>query len=261
MSFEDLVLVSSRGFDHKDLRRLNAYLGVSFSLTEFFTRPRMQEYFMWAETHLNNLVVIIADHLEGYNFQVFKNHSPDEAFERAADIGSQLVKHYTRAIPAGLESRIEIVTASELLKREQCAEALKLTEKVIDQDPEFKADVETAILDLLSGKLEDAGFRGTQLEAALNVLQHYVLEEIAIILYLVHLTRPTYPVAVFPYPPRTVITKIYDQQYGGAFRDITRGEPFSFVQVAPRNIEILKSQKHGRYREALRYREEENVMD
>lgn len=234
---------------------MNAYLGVSFSLTEFFNRARMRSYFEWAGANLGNLVVIVADHLEGYNFQVFKRLGKAEAFEKAAAIGHQLEKHYSRAIPKELHSRITVLTASKLLRLPECEEARTFVEGAASHNREFRLDADAAITSLLSGKLEEAGLFGAEHEAAIEVLRHYVIEEIAIILYLAHVAMPRYPLAIFPYPPRDVITKVYDGRYGGAFFQLTRGEPFRFIQVAPRDIEVLKSQKNGHYYEALRHGE------
>jgi tRNA-dependent cyclodipeptide synthase len=251
MDSDELVLISSSGPQDENLRRMNAYLGISFSMSKYFSRSRMKKYFEWAGENVRDLVVIVADHFEGYNFNVFKGIPLETAFEKSHQVGIQFATNYGRAIPASLASRINIVLASELLQRPECSEIFEISSELADKDPEFKADVEAAILELLAGKLDDAGYRGEKLRGALEILQRYIFEEIAIILYTAHLEVPAYPVAIFPYPPREVITKIYDNHYGGAFQKITRGQPFRFVQVAPNGFEVLKSQRDEGYHEAL----------
>jgi tRNA-dependent cyclodipeptide synthase len=251
MASDELSLISSAGPAVEDLREMNAYLGISFSMSKYFSRSRMKQYFEWAGQNLRDLEVIVADHFEGYNFNVFKGIPLETAFDRAHQVGIQFATNYRRAIPPSLTSRIHIVLASELLQRPKCVEIFAFSRELAAKDLEFKGDVESAILELLSGKLEDAGYHGENLKPALEILQQYIFEEIAIILYSAHLAVPTYPVAIFPYPPREVITKIYENHYGGAFRQFTRGQPFRFVQVAPSGFEVLKSQRNESYYEAL----------
>ena len=251
MAADKLSLISSSGPPAENLREMNAYLGISFSMSKYFSRSRMKQYFEWAGQNISDLVVIVADHFEGYNFNVFKGVPLETAFDKAYQVGIQFATNYRRAIPPSLASRINIVLASELLQRSKCAEVVALSRSLAKEDPEFKGDVDNAILELLAGKLEDAGYRGQNLKPALEVLQQYIFEEIAIILYSAHLEVPAYPIAIFPYPPREVITKIYNNHYGGAFRLFTRGQPFRFVQVAPSGFEVLKSHRNESYDEPL----------
>ena len=243
MDDDELVLISSSGLNKEEARSLNAYLGISFSMTKYFSRQRMRRYFQWAGAHLSDLLVIVADHFEGYNFQVFKNLPPEISFEKAYEVGLQFAKSYSRAIPPTLASRVKVVLASELLKEDQCAMILALASELAQKNRDFKADVYSAILELLSGKIKAAGYQGPRREIALDILQQYVLEEIAIILYVAHRATPAYPVAIFPYPPRSVITNIYNGHYGNWFGEIIHDEPFRFVQVAPLNVDVLQSSK------------------
>jgi hypothetical protein len=128
---------------------------------------------------------------------------------------------------------------------------LALSIQLAEKNPNFKADVEQAILGLLSGKLESSGYTGDRLKGALEILQHYVFEEIAIILYVAHIEVPAYPVAIFPYPPREVIIRIYDDYYEDGFKRIVGGQPFRFVQLAENGFDPLKSQRDEGYHDGL----------
>ncbi|HYW43093.1 MAG TPA: tRNA-dependent cyclodipeptide synthase [Bryobacteraceae bacterium] len=229
---DELVLYEDAGLEPASLRPMNGYLGVSFSMTKFFSRERMRQYIEWAGANLQDLLIIVADHFEGYNIEVFKRSEPETAFPKAFGVGYQLLKGYVRAIPKSLESRVRVVLASELLIEQQCIEILESVRRLGSQKPDFVRDCRTGILELISGKLAEAGIEDAQRESALEVLLNYMYEEIAIILYVSHAMSPPYPVAIFPYEPRQVIRNLYQNQYGD-ISAITRGEAFRFVRLAP----------------------------
>ncbi len=212
---------------------LNAYLGVSFSMTKFFSHERMRQYMQWAGDHLQNLLVIVADHFEGYNIEVFKNAAPESAFPKAFGVGYDLLKGYVRSIPKGMESRVRVVVASELLIEEPCVRILDAVKQLAARNAEFVQDCRSGTLELISGKMAEAGIRGAQMDAALDLLLNYMYEEIAIILYIAHAMTPAYEVAIFPYEPRRVVLDLYRNRYGSEISSITKGEPFRFLRLAP----------------------------
>jgi tRNA-dependent cyclodipeptide synthase len=240
---DELVMYECAGVDPAGLAPMSAYLGVSFSMTKFFSRERMRQYIEWAGANLRDLLIIVADHFEGYNIEVFKKSEPEAAFPKAFGVGYQLLKSYVRAIPKEMESRVRVVLASELLIEQSCMDILTRIRKLGTEHPQFVQDCRTGILELISGKLEDAGIQDMELEAALNLLLNYMYEEIAIILYVSHGMSPQYPVAIFPYEPRQVITNLYDGKYG-SIREITHGEPFRFVRLAPPSFARPSASRH-----------------
>ena len=58
---------------------LDAYMGVSFSKTRYFSRPVMARYVEWACARFQEFLLIVADHLEIHNLRVFRNLSLEEA--------------------------------------------------------------------------------------------------------------------------------------------------------------------------------------
>jgi tRNA-dependent cyclodipeptide synthase len=179
---EDLVLYELAGLENAGLRQMSAYLGVSFSMTKFFSRERMRQYIDWAGANVQDLLIIVADHFEGYNIEVFKKTEPDAAFPKAFGVGYQLLKGYVRAIPRELESRVRVVLASELLVEQECIEILNFVRKLGATNHQFIEDCRAGILELISGKLQEAGITDAELEAALQLLLNYMFEEIAIII-------------------------------------------------------------------------------
>lgn len=229
------------GISQDTLSCANAYIGVSFSMTRYFSRSRMREYIEWAGEKMRNLLIIVADHFEGYNIQVFKQLPPEEAFSRALMVGENLVKGYVRAVPGTLRSKTTVVLASELLVQEDCASLVRLVREEAANNHLFWQDCRNGISEMISGKLDDAGLTGATRELALDLLHSYIYEEIAIILYVAHVMQPKWPVALFPYEPRNVITKLYGGSYSKALCNATRNEPFRFVKLASPSFEASRA--------------------
>ena len=98
-SADKLVAAWSMGVSPQDLSRFNAYLGISFSKTQYFSRPMMAAYIDWACARFQHLLIIIADHLEAHNQQIFRRISLEEAERRTEQKGQELKIGYDRAIP------------------------------------------------------------------------------------------------------------------------------------------------------------------
>jgi tRNA-dependent cyclodipeptide synthase len=227
-------LRSCSGLTPSEFSRLNAYLGVSFSMTKYFSLARMRDYVEWAGSHVDRLIILVADQFEVYNLRVFRGFTVEEARARALKVGTDLVRGYQRVIPADLASRSSVQLISSFLADPFYVSLIDFTKRVAAENPEFREDCRNAVLQLLLGKLAEHGLTHEKLPPTLDLLQNYMHEEIALILYVAHVHKPRYPLAVFPFPPRAVLTRLYSGAYGGAFLPYTGSEPFRLALVGPR---------------------------
>ena len=212
---------------------LDAYMGVSFSKTRYFSRPVMARYVEWACARFQAFLLIVADHLEIHNLRVFRNLSLEEATAHATQTGDQLRHAYEHAVPPLLRPRVTIRLASEILAEPGCAGALVSLGQIAEREERFRSGLRTAVVDSLAGKLRAARLKGAPREAALDTLQNYMLEELAIILYVTRLAPRRHAVSIFPYRPQNVILDVHSGPYAGFFAELTGGEAFRAIELVP----------------------------
>jgi len=218
----------------ESLQHRNAFLGISLSKNKYFSKWRVAEYLRWAESRHERTMVIVADQLEAHNVAVFRGVSLNEAVLRVRVKGEELQRGYVRAVPPTMRQRCEVVLASDLLARPECRALCDLVDQAAAENALFRNDIRAVVHEnLLSHSNGDAGSRRTLVEANIAALGRYIIEEIAIVLYLNHRASPRYTVALFPYSPFAALTHVYNGAYGDLFAAVTGGDRLEFVELAP----------------------------
>lgn len=226
-----LRVASSCGLGEEGDRELNAYLGVSFSKTKYFSTAMMRRYMRWSCEHFQDLLLIVADHLEAYNAQVFKGVSHAEAELSTRASGVQYLRAYERARPQALRSRIRLCLASDLVAEPACGELVERVRAVVRSDQAFAGDIRQTVRDALGHKLDSLPPRRRERQDAIEVLMGYLTEEIGIILFLTARSDPIYHVSIFPYPPPRILVELYSGRYADRFADLTGRRPYRAVEL------------------------------
>lgn len=229
MCAERLVVESLQGVRLDELGRLRGYLGISLEKSNYFSKQRVRDYIRWSAGRLQGLMILVADHLETYNEQVLKQRPPAEALARALRRGGELAQGYRRAIPRDLDFPVEVHLASGLLETPACQGVLERVRMAADRSRAFRQDLEAAVRSNLDDPLDRERHR--RVMEGMDALVCYLVEEIALILYLSCVREARYTVALFPYRPQPVISNVFDGGYGGLFSDITGSTPFQFIQL------------------------------
>lgn len=209
----------------------NANLGVSFSKTRYFSKDVMGRYVTWLADRFDHVLIVIADHPEAYNAQVFKGLPFDAAQRRCLEAGRQLREGYKKVIPASLSDRVRIELASDHLQTEACRALVDRLERLCRERHDFDDSVKISVREALSSKLAAVSGNGFDPERAIEVLASYLIEELAIVLYLSHLRPIPYPVMVVPHFIPTVLPKLYVAPYADLVADVIAGEPFQFMKL------------------------------
>ena len=226
-----LQIQSLVGISTAELTRFNAYLGVSFSKTTYFSRPVMEAYIAWACAHCRDLLIIVADHLEAYNAVVFKGLSFADAEDRTMRTGLELRRAYEKAVPTELRERVRVRLASEILQESGCRDILDLVRSVASTNPRFQRDLRATVRIGLEGKLQTFVPKPADQEAVLPILVNYIIEEIAIILFLTNAAEPRYETSIFPYAPPQILVDLFDGAYGDAFAALTGGRSYPAIEL------------------------------
>lgn len=226
---EGLSVQSLQGVQLEELAQLKGYLGISLNKSNYFSKQRVRSYIRWSARRMNGLMIVVADHLESYNERVLKHYTPQEAVSKVTQRGKELAQGYRRAVPPGMDFPVEVCLASQLLQTDVCHRMVDDTWKVAEGCLEFRHDLEEAVKSNMDDPLDRERHR--TILAGMDTLIGYMVEEIAIVLYLTCLCEECYSVALFPYQPQPVIKKVFEGGYSGLFSEVTGATPFRFIQL------------------------------
>jgi tRNA-dependent cyclodipeptide synthase len=227
----ELRLASSTGVDAKSFNGdCNAYLGISFSKTRYFSLATVGDYITWCLQRFDQLLIIVADHLEIHNQMVFRGSGYESAARSTRNAGEQYRSGYRKSIPRSQRHRVSIALASELLSEPACAALAGNTLAQYFKNLEFHRAVMRTVDFALQGKLQ-ASFPDGPPASAMDRLSHYFTEELAIILYLTRVASPRFDVSIFPYPPPDLLLDLHGDRLGGVYERITGTTPSPFQAV------------------------------
>jgi len=100
---------------------------------------------------------------------------------------------------------------------------------MMQTNADFRCAIYDSVQRALQAKLIDAGIPAN---GKLEILAQYLVEDLAIVLYLSHLASPCYPVMVVPHFIPPVLPKLYEGPYAALFADVTKGESFRSLTLA-----------------------------
>ncbi len=228
-----LRLVYSTGLDENAFSgNLNAYLGISFSKTRFFSVATVSDYVAWSLQRFDKLIVIIADSLKIYNQMVFKERDYETAARATRLSGEQYRTAYLKGIPEDLRNRVDFVLSSELIALPACSSLVGKANFEYRNNDQFHSAVTDMTTFALRGKLLDF-FGVNPPTEALDTLGRYFVEELAIICYLTVRSDPVYDVSIFPYPPPDLLVDFHKGDLAAVYERIV-GEtpaPYKAIQV------------------------------
>ncbi len=228
---KSLVAIRQVGLKDSLSPRPNACLGISYCRNKFFSKSRVRDYVLWCAGHFPRLLIIVPDHLEAYNFHVYKRIPFSTALKRAQHHGRNLQRAFSKSIPSSMTSRTLVLRASELLSDPECGRLLRIVREIDSEDVAFSSAVTRDVWLSTRGRLHEAGVADDQATSSRAALRNYLLEEIAIVLFVAHCSRPTYPVMIGPCAPHRTITELYEGRFSAGFRTITQSHPFRFVEL------------------------------
>jgi tRNA-dependent cyclodipeptide synthase len=242
MSASSIRFISSTGIPASDWSQWNAYLGVSFSKTKYFSRSTMKSYADWVGRHFKSLLIIVGDHLEVYNSMVFRGLTKEQAESQTLRVGLELRRAYDRAVIGVARDRVRIELASDILKEPSCQNVLSLVHRIAKTNNEFRDSLRNTVVNNLQGKLELLKATPYIKDRMLTVLINYLIEEIALIISIASLRDPRYEVSVFPNTPPQILIDIYAGAYGPELLSFTGKEPYRAIELGS----IETSAPHGR---------------
>ena len=121
--------------------------------------------------------------------------------------------------------------ASDIIQDPRCQHLIERIKGVTSSEPQFKADLFQSVQEAMADKLAQWSVSSPSNGSALDTLAHYLIEEMAIILFLNHMADVRYPMMVVPHFIPSIVPKLYSGRHAALFTDVTGGEPFSSMKL------------------------------
>ena len=225
VSTETLVVKDIEGLGEdliNEQRKHNGFLGVSLS-KRFFSKEHIKMYFDWALSHCKEFVLLIDDWEEQHNYRVFKKLTNEQAKARALSEGNNKKRAFTRVLnrySANQRAKVKIMCSSELFQNPEHAQIWSIRNKLVSafsQNPEFRKavmqQVHTNISKRIAAWRSETGMleEDNQYRQALELLPMYLLEEIAVTIYLRE--QMGFPTEIYPASAMPVVRDLYEGKY------------------------------------------------
>lgn len=145
---------------------------------------------------------------------MFKNQIPSVALQNAETCGKRLEKAYNRVLCSmTTKGKIKVIRSADVFGLLKCQNITNCLVGYYELDSVFKQDVHSQLFTNIAGKIAlwkqtvsgDAYIKG------LSVLSRFLLEEIAVTVYLREVED--YKVEVYPSLPMALVEKIYTNEY------------------------------------------------
>jgi len=199
-----------------EARKYNIYVAISLG-SDYLNRARLQEYLLWALQYTKkDVLVLIADKIQEYNYQVLKGYDLAKARETAERVGQDRkneADRVVRSLPQKLQSKIHVIRWADVESDHHFQQMKTEIYNEWRANDEFKS----AILEVVTLFM---GSRNVS-DSAKETLAHYVLDELPTMIGGVWYKNIQYN--LYPYPGVSkVVELVSDIQNGKLFSELAQ---------------------------------------
>jgi tRNA-dependent cyclodipeptide synthase len=193
---------------HAD-RGSRAFIGVSIC-SRLFGRRNSVEIATWCLDQFDEVLFLVFDEPQAYTFRATRGMQWDVAMERAAKLGDERTDSLRRWFSQLSQSRIEVWRWGQLEADPNYRSVRDGVLTCFASDPDFKADVLEQV-QARSGIAQSdlPGFEDWRYEVA----SRYVLEELAVMVYLQEKSIEPWPIQIFPLAMPKALLGLYQGKY------------------------------------------------
>jgi tRNA-dependent cyclodipeptide synthase len=201
----------------------NIYLGMSMG-NRYFTKENIETYLKWAvENTKDNVVVLIADRIHAFNYEVFNGYTPKQALDAAINHGN-IVENTVRKVINRLKNGKTIPKNSEMIKiakydeivHPYYKEKLEIVLNEYKTNIDFKMTIQEIVLQNLQ-KRKDIDKISS--DKSLDKLAQYILYETPLLINGIEYKNKRYD--LYPYPAKNVSEFIFKLQQGTIFKKLS----------------------------------------
>jgi len=203
--------ISKYGLANTPLKNINGYMGVSIC-SHFYSKKNVTAIIEWASKTFHTFLFLIADEPQTYTFLSSKGLNFNDSYSKAMMIGDEKFAFIKRLIDTSFYSNIKIVRWQDIAHNTSFLTTRKEIVNCYQNDNNFKNDV-----------LKQVSHRNEILSTADEILQinkynfdiaaKYVLNEIAVMIYLQEIAENTFPIQVYPSQMPTCLAGLYENMY------------------------------------------------
>lgn len=159
-------------------KSFNIWVGISLG-NKFFIKENIKEYILWAQKNTkDNVLVVVADAIQAYNFEVLDKISFAQAQRKAARLGDvkfNEVKEILSQLPKEQQQLVNVVRWSETTFDLEYQKNLILVRNEFKTNPEFH---QTIIEIVKKGRSDRYSTLSKLVPEKLDRLAEYVLNEL-----------------------------------------------------------------------------------
>lgn len=219
MIVEGLVIKEVEGFGQRLLDQkgqVNAFLGISLSRENFFSKKHIGMYFDWALEYCGNFLLVIDDYEERNNYMVFRGMEANVATTSALKRGEDMERAFNKVLlkyePVD-RGRIRIARTAGFFEKPKCQEITHRLSAAFQEDPQFRDDIHAQVLTNIGSRVKE--WRETvsddAYEQGLVTVAQYLLEEVSVTVFMRE--EMGYPIEVYPGPSMRVVRNLYQGGY------------------------------------------------
>lgn len=175
------------------------FLGLSIR-NKMSNGSRLEALIPWVARRTQTLTIVIGDYIHRHDLVAFDGIPISDAARKAFSLGARATRAARRIV--GDRAGCRVLSSADLTETAECKRILRVITDYYSAEPTFMRDVTQQVIAFAARSVpESTAARNGQL---LGILKDYVLEEIAMFLYL---HDAGYAIEVYPGPDLTIMRK------------------------------------------------------
>lgn len=211
--------------------KYDGFLGISVG-HQFYSNNVVEEYAMWASSIFKQFAIFLLDDPNHYNIMIYSQMEKQKSLQRARAVSDEKKAGYSRILKKNAISNITIIQCRDFIQDQKYQVILNGITRFSDDNEEFRKSLKGLMEEWVGGKIQEYAnkhaFEERDLISAQNTLFHYVLEEVA---SLVYLTEKGYTIEVDPTEEFATKILLYEKKFQGFAKYISignRGHIFAY---------------------------------
>lgn len=207
-------------------QKYNGFMGISI-FHKFFAKKRMRYYFEWSAKQFKECIILLMDDPDKYNCMVFKELDEQEALKKARIVSDEIKTGYEKVLKQLNLKNVKIIQFRDFNNEPLYQNILSSIETYVEQNSLFKEDLTNLMEMGIGEKIKDfitqKEFIENRISGVKSLLFHYIVEELASIIYF---TELNYPIEIDPTKEFSTKKLLYEGSFPDLYKQLklhTRG--------------------------------------
>lgn len=204
-------IIDKYGLANNPIKEYNAFIGISIC-SHYFSKKNVLEISHWAKNNVSRFLILIADDPQAYTFMVTKKLDFESALIKARKIGWEKYISISRWIQSSKLENIVLLRWRDISTNKKFLKILDSLLKCYNKNLNFENDIVMQIESRNNSLADDEQLLSIR-EQYFNIAAQYVINELAVMIYLQKFYKPSWQIQIYPLPMPVVLTGIYENRY------------------------------------------------